>query len=239
MLNYAGIVGAPASERNPSLSAAINCEGPKNLVEALNEYNDNIPLYFSGTGSIYGKLTEICTEDSKINPQSLYGIHKKIGEDETLKYKNGLAFRLATIMGVSGTMRVNLLVNNLVMDAYYNKHITVAEPDMQRTFLDIRDATRGVICAMESFNMLHHKVYNLGDNRLNYSKRQIAEKIKEKTGCDIFYSDFIIDSDKRDYRVSYQRIQQDLDFQAQYTLDDTINDLLKAVPLIQIRHQYV
>jgi len=238
VLNFAGIVGFPSCRRSPILSEAVNVGGAANLVESLNKYNDNIPLYYSATGSSYGKIDGVCTEESPLNPLTEYGIHKMIGEQETLKYKSGLVYRLATIMGVSGQNRINLLVNNLVYDAHHNRYISVAEPDCKRTFLDIRDETRGVIMGMENFDRINYRLYNLGDNRLNYSKRDIAEKIREKTKCAVFYDDFMTDCDKRDYSCNYSRIKTDLGFEAKYTLDDTIDSLLKAVPLIQIKHQY-
>jgi hypothetical protein len=43
--------------------------------------------------------------------------------------------------------------------------------------------------------------------------------------------------DKRDYEVSYDRLNQE-GFYCERDLSDSLDEVLKAIPLLNIRHQY-
>ena len=71
------------------MSESVNVGGTKNV---LNNRN-GVPLVFASTGSVYGKIEDVCNEDSDLNPTSDYGIHKKIAEDLVTQEENTIALR--------------------------------------------------------------------------------------------------------------------------------------------------
>lgn len=237
VVNLAGIVGFPACKRQPKLSYLVNVEGAKNVVLARNAINTDIPLFFASTGSIYGKIEEDCTEQTTPNPQSIYGAHKLEAEKFVSIQRNTLCYRFATAFGVSPCMRVNLLINDLVYHAVTQKHITVFEADAKRTFIHISDFCNAIKWGLENIDKLHHSVYNCGDASLNYSKREIAELIKGYTGCTVIYNDFNSDDDARNYVVNYERLNK-AGFKCEKSIAYGIEELLKAIPLLRIHHQY-
>lgn len=231
VIHLAGLVGAPKCSKFERLSYITNVEGTNNIVSNLTGQR----LVYASTGSVYGKIEDICTEDTPLNPQSEYGIHKNIAESMAKFYKNSVSFRFATGCGVSPCMRVNLLVNNLVYDAVHNKSITLFESHAKRTFISVYDMSRALTFGLKAG--FKHKVYNCGDEHLNLSKRDIAEKIKEHLNCAIFYGDHMKDPDSRDYEVSYQRLK-DEGFTCVKTIDDIIKELIPAVKLLNVEGRY-
>lgn len=236
IVNLAGIVGFPACKKHPVLSEAVNVVGAKNVVTARNQTNPNAPVFYASTGSIYGALSETCTENSPKNPQSKYGIDKFEGEKITTMYDNTLSYRFATCFGVSPCMRVNLLVNDLVYQALINKHINIFQADFARTFIHINDFCDSIIFGLNNMPM-SHKVYNVGDESMNWTKRQLAEFIKEHTGCSVTYNDTHADEDLRDYSVDYSRINNE-GWKTSVSMEQGILDLIEAVPLMRMRNPY-
>lgn len=232
VIHLAAIVGFPACKRQPVVSYEVNVNGTKNIVEALSK---DQKIVFASTGSVYGALTEICTENSPLNPQSEYGVQKKIAEDIVSQHPNSVSFRFATALGVSPSMRVNLLANDFCFQALTNRCLTIFEADFKRTFIHVEDMARAFYFG--AINPMDHKVYNCGDNGLNCTKRELAELIKEKTGCFVTYGEIGTDMDRRDYEVSYDRINSE-GFYCQRNLSDGIDEILKAVPLLKIKHNY-
>jgi nucleoside-diphosphate-sugar epimerase len=239
VVNLAGIVGFPACKKQPSLSYDVTVNGTKNILEARNLISYSIPLFFASTGSVYGKLEEICTEESQTNPQSLYGRHKLEAEHivTLTNQPNVLSYRFATCFGVSPSMRVNLLINDLVYRAVSERCLVIFEPDAKRTFIHIKDFCRSIIWGLEHIDTLRYNLYNCGDDNLNWSKRQVAEYIAKKTDCVVNYAEFSKDLDCRDYSVSHQRLNSE-GFKCQYSIEEGIEELLKASKILNIRHQY-
>lgn len=235
IIHTAGIVGAPKVDSNIEFSKAVNINGTKNIVEIAN----NRPLVNCSTGSIYGKITDICTEDCALNPTSNYGIHKKIAEDIVTNTNNTISLRFATGCGVGSKYRLTLLPNTLVYLAIKERSLNVFEADANRTFIHVQDMSTALIWAMERilYQKEYYKYYNCGDESCNWSKRELAEYIKLKTGCSVSYNDTQKDPDQRDYKVSYDRINNH-GWKAQYNMSQIIDELIRACKLINITHQY-
>jgi nucleoside-diphosphate-sugar epimerase len=236
IVHLAAIVGFPACARQPALSAAVNVSGAANMIEARNRVSTNIPFVFASTGSVYGKITELCTEAVSTNPQSQYGLDKLNAEIIVRDNKNTISLRFATGFGISPCMRVNLLVNDLVYQAITNKCFTLFEAEAKRTFIHVYDMARAFVWGLNSVDNSEN-VFNCGDKRLNWSKRQLAEYIKSKTGCYVTYADVGKDADARDYEVSYDKINK-LGFECVKTMEEGIDELIKVTPILKIRHQY-
>ncbi len=229
-----GIVGLPACKKHPSLAKAVNEDGWANVAK----YKGRAKLVAAGTGSVYGIVKdEICTENTSTNPQSLYGITKLNGEKAILNYLNTVVLRFATCIGVSPSMRLDLLPNYMCYEAVINRFLSVFESGNMRTFIDIRDFADSLIFILENFDNLKYRVYNVGTEKNNWTKRQLAEYIGEKTGCMIAYAETHKDEDARDYACDYSRIHE-AGFNVKYSMEETIMDLIKSVPLLDTQNKY-
>jgi nucleoside-diphosphate-sugar epimerase len=168
---------------------------------------------------------------------SLYGVNKRVAEEMVGTQDNTVSFRFATGFGVSPCMRVNLLVNDFVYQAITNKILTIFQADFRRTFVHVRDMAKAFTMGVENMGNWKHKVYNCGANHLNWTKRELAEYVKESTGCFVHYEEIGTDADQRDYEVSYDKLS-DEGFQCEVDMKTGIQELIKVAPLLQIRHQY-
>ena len=237
IIHLAAIVGFPACSSQPGLADAVNVQGTKNVIDARNSYSSKMPLVYASTGSVYGKVEGICTEESPLNAVSQYGINKRIAEEMVSSEDNTVSFRFATGFGVSPCMRVNLLVNDFVYQALTNGILTIFQADFRRTFIHVQDMARAFTGGFEHSGYWKHKVYNCGANDLNWTKRELAEYIKEQTGCFVHYEEIGKDADQRDYEVSYSKLESE-GFSCNVSMKEGIKDLIKVAPLLQIRHQY-
>lgn len=231
VIHLAALVGYPVCSAQPKLAEVVNVNGTKNVVEALSK---DQRLVFASTGSVYGAVEDTCTEDSPLNTNTVYGITKVKAEEFVLSKENSLAFRFATGFGLSPNMRINLLVNDFVFKAFTQGYLAVYQSYARRTFIHVRDMARAFIWALEPRK---HQLYNCGDNNLNWTKKEMAEFVKKHTGCSVFYEDFGKDADNRDYEVDYSRLNGE-GFYTQIGMEEGIKELIKATPLMKIRHQY-
>ena len=67
------------------------------------------------------------TEDDPLRPVSAYGRSKVSAEKDILRY-GGISLRLATVMGWSPCMRLDLLVNDFVWQAVKRRTIVLFAP---------------------------------------------------------------------------------------------------------------
>lgn len=223
----AAIVGAPACARDPDLSKTTNFDSVM-LANRLRSRNQLV--IYPNTNSGYGIATgsSFCTEDSPLNPISVYGRTKVDAEMALLDAENTITFRLATVFGTSPRMRLDLLVNHFTYAALMDRYIVIFEKDFKRNYVHIRDVADCFLYAMDNADKMRGRPFNLGLDDANLSKEQLALKIKEHIPS--FYIHFAPigeDPDKRDYIVSNQRLRE-AGFEARRGLDAGIAELIKA-----------
>lgn len=227
----AAIVGAPACDKDPALARSVNLEA----IQLLNRLRGKDQLVvFPVTNSGYGtKSGEVhCTEDSPLEPISLYGQTKVEAEAELLGSERALSLRLATVFGISPRMRVDLLVNHFVYAAVTDGYLVMFEKDFMRNFIHIRDVADAFVHAIENADAMVGKAYNAGLDDANLSKEAVALKVKEQIPEFLIHcSEIRSDPDKRNYIVSNQRLR-DAGFEAKRSLDEGIRELIKGYRML-------
>jgi nucleoside-diphosphate-sugar epimerase len=227
LIPLAAIVGAPACDRDPLLARSVNLEAVR-LLNGLRSAQQPViyPTTNSGYGTQSGDL--FCTEDTPLQPISLYGQTKSQAETELLEAANVITLRLATVFGISPRMRLDLLVNHFVYAAITDGYIVIFEKDFKRNYIHIRDVADCFVHGIENFKRMAGRPYNAGLDAANLSKEELSLKIKEYVPN--FYVHFAqvgSDPDKRNYIVSNQRLRE-AGFEARRSLDDGIRELLKG-----------
>jgi nucleoside-diphosphate-sugar epimerase len=230
VIHLAAIVGYTACRINEENSYRVNHQGTINVVEGLNGTQF---LLYGSTGSNYGTVDGVCTEETPLNPLSIYGKSKTLGEEEVMKYSNSVAFRFATAFGASPRLRLDLLVNDLSYSAHIQKYIAVYESHFMRTFIHVRDIAKVFMFAIENHEDVSGEVYNVGSNSMNYSKGDVCKMIQERTDCYVHYADFDGDADKRDYIVSYDKINK-LGYDTTIGVEEGIDELLRVFPIVKM-----
>ena len=205
IIPLAAIVGAPACEKEPEEATSINLGN----IEYMCEYaNDDQLIILPNTNSGYGRvLDKICTEETPLNSISLYGQLKDRGEQAIMQRKNSIAFRLATVFGLSSRSRLDLLVNTLTRDAVRNKKISLFDGDFHRNYIHVYDVVRAFEFAIDNKDGMVGEVYNVGNDEINMTKMELAKKVQEICPCDLEVIK-MTDPDQRDYVVSSKKMYE-------------------------------
>jgi nucleoside-diphosphate-sugar epimerase len=231
IIPLAAIVGAPACDRDPQLATSINLDAIRLLNRLRSEEQLVIyPTTNSGYGTKSGDV--FCTEETVLEPISVYGSTKVGAEEELLNSPNAITLRLATLFGMSPRMRLDLLVNHFVYAAVTDGYLVMFEKDFKRNFVHIRDVAECFLFCIANAERMVGRAYNVGLDAANLSKEQLALKIKQYIPN--FYLHFAPigkDPDKRNYIVSNQRLRE-AGFEARRSLDDGIQELIKGYRML-------
>ena len=236
VIHLAALVGFPiCRERGYAESYDVNVVGTANIIQAMSKEQY---LLYGSTGSNYGEVDGICTEETPLNPLSIYATTKTQAEEIVLCREYSTAFRFATAFGVSPRLRLDLLVNDLTHKAVTEGYAVVYESHFMRTFIHVQDIARVFEFAIDNSNKMAGNVYNVGSDNMNYSKKDICDLIMSKVPTAYFnYADVGSDADKRNYVVSYEKINK-LGYTTTISLETGIDELIKAIPLIKTYSPY-
>lgn len=232
IIPLACIVGAPACDKDPVTAETTNLQAIRLILEARSK---NQTIIFPNTNSGYGIGQEdtYCTEETPLRPVSFYGRLKVDAEREILSDGNAVAFRLATVFGISPRMRIDLLVNDFVFRAVNDRFVVLFEAHFKRNYIHVRDVARAFIHCMENFEKMKNQVYNLGLSDANLSKLELCQEIKKQVPKFYFHEAEIgEDLDKRNYAVSNAKIEA-TGFKPQHSLQDGIAELIKGYQVIR------
>lgn len=231
IIPLAALVGAPLCSRDEIGTITTNYEAIKMLCSITSK---NQKIIYPTTNSGYGTTTgEVyCTEETPLNPISLYGKTKVDAEKVVLDRGESITFRLATVFGASPKMRIDLLVNDFVYRALKDKSLVIFEGHFKRNYIHIRDVARAFLYAIKDFEIIKNEPYNVGLSSANISKLELAQKIKKYLPeLAIIEAPIGEDPDKRNYIVSNKKIEK-TGFKPIYSLDDGIVELIKAYTIL-------
>lgn len=237
IIHLAALVGFPiCREKGEKESFDVNYNGTKIIVDNLSK---DQYILFGSTGSNYGEVKEgVCTEETPLNPLSIYGKSKTEAEKVILNFENSTAFRFATAFGISPRLRLDLLINDLTYKSATEGYAVIYESHFMRTFIHVKDIGRIFIHSIKNHKKMKNNVYNVGSDEMNYSKKQICEIIQHQLPQTYFnYADVGEDVDKRNYIVSYDKIKN-TGYKTTIGVEEGIKELIKAVPLIKISNPY-
>lgn len=223
----AGIVGFPACDRDKTLAADVNAN-QIDFICSTSRSDARIILPNTNSGYGVGENDTFCTEKTKLNPISTYGITKCAGEKYALDSGKAISLRLATVFGTSYRFRKDLLVNDFVLKALTDKYIVLFESHFKRNYIHIRDVAGAFIKMLVEFDAHKGEVFNVGLSSANLSKLELCEKIKEQVPNFVIKTDnFSADLDKRNYIVSNDKLEA-TGWKPQYSLEYGIKELVKA-----------
>jgi nucleoside-diphosphate-sugar epimerase len=232
IIPLAAFVGAPLCNRDPVAAKAINQDAIDLLVKlSANSQRIIMPVTNSGYG--IGQKDIFCTEDTPLNPISVYGVTKVEAEKYVLSRSESITFRLATVFGMSTRMRLDLLVNDFVYRAFNDRTLVIFEGHFKRNFIHIQDVANAFLHAISNFENMKGNAYNVGLEDANLSKIELAEEIKKHIPQFVYLEAPIgEDPDKRDYIVSNQKIIK-TGFNMEWSLSRGINELIKGFSILK------
>ena len=237
VVHLAAIVGFPACQAvGKQVSWKYNFDSTKIVFEQATDLGVE-RFVFASTYSNYG-LSEDgkpVTEESPLNPQSLYAETKIASEEYLLSQKDAacapLVFRFATLYGLSPRTRFDLIVNQFVLEAFTKRELIIYQRGYSRSFVHIRDVIRGVIMGLEAEqSKIRGQVFNLGTENGNYTKNEIVNLVlKRMPEVVVQYKDMSFGGDMRDITVSFEKIKRVLGFNTTLIVDDGVREVLFAL----------
>ena len=238
VVHLAAIVGFPACQQvGHQVAWQFNVDGTKNVFGLAEEHGVQ-RMVFSSTYSNYGIAPdgEAVTEESPLNPQSLYA-ETKIASEQFLRERGAVSrcapiiFRFATLFGLSPRTRFDLIINQFTLEAIEKRKLIIYQKNYNRSFVHIRDVVRAVMLVLEvDESKVRNQIFNVGSNAGNYSKEEIIRLVQKYVpGLEILYKDLTFGGDMRDIRVSFDKITSQLGYTTKYTVEDGIRELAEAI----------
>jgi nucleoside-diphosphate-sugar epimerase len=246
IVHLAAIAGFPACQAvGRQVAWRYNVEATQRVFEQAVELGIERFLYAS-TYSNYGLSPDgkPVTEDSPLNPQSLYAETKIAAERYLLGHRDAscapLIFRIATLYGLSPRPRFDLIVNQFTLEAYTKRELLIYQRGYSRSFLHLQDAIFGLCIGLEvEVDKIRGQVYNLGSENGNFTKDQIVTMVlKRLPETVVHYKDMTFGGDMRDITVSFEKAKRELNYVTRFTPDDGIREVLNALRAGIIRNPF-
>lgn len=229
IIHLAALVGEDACKVNPHRTRKVNIDATKRMLEC------GPPVLYASTCSNYGVTSPEAeaTEETPLNPISLYAETKVKSEQLCIKKPGGMVFRFGTLFGLSGRMRFDLLVNDLALRARTWHDIHIYAPDAWRPYMHVQDAASVLSWAVERTHTHSGGVYNAVVENLR--KRHLVQMVKTH------YPDakiHITDKgpDRRDYRVDGSKLTKvfpltEWSNRGHHTVDDGFCEVARNIAL--------
>lgn len=229
------LTGAPVCKTDTIGAKTINFDAIKMILD-LRSKNQIIIFPTTNSGYGVGQKGIYCTEETPLNPISLYGKLKVDLEKALLDAGNSITLRLATVFGISTRMRLDLLVNDFTYRAVIDHYIVLFEPHFKRNYIHVRDVAKVFIHCSNNFVKMKNEAYNVGLSDAILSKMELCQEIKKLVpDFHIFESEIEEDPDKRDYIVSNEKIER-TGFKPAYSLQMGIAELVKGYQIVRQNH---
>jgi nucleoside-diphosphate-sugar epimerase len=193
-------------------------------------------VVFASTCSNYGRVadpTTPITEEGELRPVSLYAEQKVEVELSLLQGGAGPAaatcLRFATVYGVAKRMRFDLTVNEFTRDLWADRPLDVFGELFWRPYVHVVDAAAAIVLALDApRSVVDGRVFNVGHSDENYRKLDLVEMITSHLGRGkVSYVHRT--EDPRDYKVSFERIKDELGFVPAHTVPGGVAEVTTAL----------
>ncbi len=231
VIHLAELSNDPLGEHDPRTTYAINHRGSVDLARTCKSAGVRRFIYTSSC-SVYGAgRDEVCTEESKPDPQTAYARCKVLVEKDVQALADArftpVFLRNATAYGPSPRMRFDIVLNNLAGHAWAKGEIKMTSDGTPwRPLVHVGDICQAIILALEApREAVHNEIFNVGSDAQNYRVREIAEIVTEFfPRCALTFG--TKGGDTRSYRVSFAKIRRHLpDFACLATAADGARQL--------------
>ena len=236
--HLAAISSVRMCQENPSLCFDVNVTGTLNLLDASSKLKAKPRLLFTSSCEVYGRVNPAdlpIGEDTKPDPINVYGLSKLTAEGICRFYmrEHALPVVITRAFNHTGPGQAEGFVFPHVASALARIQKGSCEPilklgnlSVQRDVLDARDVVRAYMMVMDRGKS--GNVYNVTSGR-SISIEQGVRMLIEISGLNVKITQE--QSRMRAYDIPQlsadaSRIEKDLGWRAEITLEQTFNDLL-------------
>jgi nucleoside-diphosphate-sugar epimerase len=237
IVHLGAVVGDPACALDEEFTFEVNLAATRMIAEAGKGYGIRRFL-FASSCSVYGASDEMLDERSQLAPLSLYSRTKIESERLLLSIMSEdfspVLLRFATVCGMSHRPRFDLVVNLLAAQAKLEGEITIFGGDQWRPFIHVDDVARALMGCLEApLETISGEIFNVGSETGNLRLKEVGDIVKKMVPI-VEVSTQQGAEDRRNYRVSFQKIERALGFRAQKTVEDAVLEIVQAVESRQI-----
>jgi len=245
VVHLAALSNDPLGELNPELTQAINHAASVRLAEIAREVGLK-RFVFASSCSIYGAgQSDRLDEGAPFNPLTAYAKSKVATEhDVGMLASDGFSpvyLRNGTAFGLSPRMRFDLVLNNLTGWGYTTGKVTLlSDGAAWRPLVHIRDISLAIIAALEApRELIHNQAFNVGLQNANYQIRTLAESVAESVPNSIVTFAEGAEADKRNYNVSFDKIQAVLGeyFSPSWDVKDGVDEIYHACRITKLEYE--
>ena len=231
IVHLAAIVGDPACEQDRQAALEINYAATRMMIEVAKGQRVE-RFIFASSCSVYGASESLMDEKSRVQPISLYGQTKCDSETALLEAASEsfhpTILRFATVFGNSPRPRFDLVVNLLTAKAHQEGVITIFNGQQWRPFIHVDDVARAIAEVLAApKGIVSGEIFNVGDSRLNYTLSGVADHIRGFFPATRVEN--VENSDRRNYRVNFDKIRNVIGFRGAFDLDTGIAELKDAL----------
>ena len=236
VVHLAGLVGDPACAVDPDYTSHTNIVATRMAHDVAHSLGVS-RFVFASSCSVYGMADVEVDELSPLNPVSLYARTKIDSERELLRTTPDRFFvtilRFATVFGHSRRPRFDLVANLFTAQAMLEGRIRVIGPHQWRPFIHVRDLARSIAVCLDARDALvQSQIFNVGDARLNRTLLTLAEEVRNVVApwrqAELAVEEQAV-ADRRNYRVSFDKIRRLLDYEATVMIDDGIREMAEHI----------
>lgn len=232
VVHLGAIVGDSACALDERLTVDVNLTATQMIAQVAKAQRVE-RFVFASTCSVYGASDELLDEHSALNPVSLYARSKIVSERVLLEMCDDkfmpVILRFATIYGLSGRTRFDLVVNLLAAKAVVDRQITIFGGQQWRPFVHVEDAATAILQALEApRDLVGREIFNVGSDAQNYTILQVGKLVQQIVPeAQLIERDS--DTDRRNYRVSFTKIRNRLNFEPVWTIEQGILQVVEAI----------
>jgi nucleoside-diphosphate-sugar epimerase len=236
VVHLAALSNDPLGDLDPQLTYDINHGASVRLARAARDAGVERFL-FASSCSLYGAsgTDAPLTEEAPFNPVTPYGESKILVERDVSALATDsfspVFFRNATAYGVSPSLRVDIMVNNLVGYAVTTGEVLIkSDGSPWRPLVHVEDICRAFVAALGvDRQRSHNQAFNVGLSEENFRVREVADMVESVVaGSRVEYAAGA-SADARDYRVDFGKIQRVLpEFRPRWTVRKGVEELYEA-----------
>ena len=185
LLHLAARLGVKRTEVERLTCLNININGMVNILEA--SVKEKIKkIVFASSSEVYGEQNEMpITEESPVNPISVYAVTKLVGEEYLRAYKKqyALDYSIIRFFNVYGPGQVGQFVMKRFIEAIKNGKPPeiYGTGDQIRCFCHVKDAAEGIVKIL-FLSETNEEIINIGNDSEPVTVYELAEKIIKISG---------------------------------------------------------
>ncbi len=240
IIHLAGIVGEFACNSNSKAHFSINIESTRTLINCCTDPELDLvrDFIYASSCSVYGNVKGLyneVTEETPTAPLSSYA-HAKLRSEQIIfdrmkavPHFHPTVLRLTTVFGWSSRPRLDLVTNLFAYNAWKKGELSIFGDGLQyRSLIHVRDIARAFVQTLEAPRFMRSgKIFHLGEEKNNKTVKKIAEIVKEQLPETKINMCPGQPSDRRDYRINCQRLKNVIGWEAEYSIEDGIKELIE------------